>query len=324
MIEIQKAGYHGLYFPKSGVVLDGHHPNADYTFVSHAHADHMPRNRSAVARASAPTIELMKKRGFKGKTIAMNFHEPFEAGRCKVTLYPAGHILGSAMIYIESDAGSVLYTGDYRIPPSPASEGFDSPGKTDILITEATFSLPVYRWKPLDELAHDIQNFAINSLDDGYTPVFLGYSLGKAQEIMHMLAPLGLPIQVHDAGYQLCEVYDKYGIDLGNYSAYSHETCEGKILVCPPSALSNGFASGVSKKRVAYCSGWAADESRRTQLAADTFIPLSDHLDFFELIDFCKKLSPRKTYITHTPNPDVVIHYLENEHLNAELLDLNQ
>ena len=319
---IKKCGYHGLYFPNLGIALDGYHPKAEYVFVSHAHADHMPRNRYTKAYATEATLDLMKLRDFKGTACPVAFGKPVITDRFTATLYPAGHILGSAMIYIETAEESLLYTGDYRTPASPASEGFSAPESVDILITEATFSLPIYKWKPHRELAGEIRTFAAEALHDGYTPVFLGYNLGKAQEIMHILAPLNHPVMIHGAGYNLCSVYEKHGISLGDYSAYDRDTCEGKILVAPASALSNGLASNVSKKRIAYCSGWAANESRRTQLTVDKLIPLSDHLDFFELVDFCKKLRPKKIYITHTPNPDVVKLYLDNEGIDSEFLEL--
>lgn len=322
MLRFQKTGYHGLYFPDIGVAVDGYHPKSNYVFVSHAHADHMTRNRSARAFATSATIDLMRLRGFRGFATVLEFGKPFETDHFKATLYPAGHILGSAMIFLETDKGSLLYTGDYKTPPSPASEGFEAPESADFLITEATFGLPIYRWKPLEELAEEIKTFATNSLNDGFTPVFLGYNLGKAQEILHILAPLGLPAMIHGAGHKLCEVYDNHNIDLGNYAAYDRESCEGNILVAPSSALSNGFASNVSKKKVAYCSGWAANESRRSQLTAHKLIPLSDHLDFFELIRFCKDLSPKKVFITHTPNPDVVQHYLDDAGIESSFLDL--
>lgn len=322
MIPFQKTGYHGLFFPDLGLSLDGYHPKASHLFVSHAHADHMPRNKSAHAFATAPTIELMAIRGFRGKSTPIAFGEWVETDRFRAKFYPAGHILGSGMIYIETDNGSILYTGDYRTPPSPATEGFDAPETVDYLITEATFGLPVYKWKSHDELAHTIQTFASDSLNDGYTPVFLGYNLGKAQEIMHMLAPLGHPVMIHGAGYKLCSVYERFGVDLGNYTAYNRDLCEGNILVTTSSSLSSGFASNLAKKRIAYCSGWAANESRRTQLTVDALIPLSDHLDFFELINFCEQLSPKEVYITHTPNPAVVRHYLANIGINSRFLDV--
>lgn len=324
MIQIQKTGYHGIWLPELGIAMDGYHPKAGLTLVTHAHADHMPRNRKCVATATPATIALMKARGYRGDSIELPFGEPVETDRFRVTLNPAGHILGSAMVYIETDKGSLLYTGDYRTPPSPASEGFDAPKQADILITEATFSLPVYRWRSHEELAGEIREFAESSLLEGRTPVFLAYNLGKAQEVMHLLAPLQKEVMIHGAGYKLCGIYDRHGIDLGNYSAYVREECEGKILVCPSSAFSNGFASNVRSKRVAYCSGWAANESRRTQLNADKLIPLSDHLDFFELIRFCRSMNPKQVLITHTPNPDVVEHYLEKEGIESRHLDIEK
>jgi len=321
-MRLQKAGYQGIYLPDLGIAMDGTHPGAEYTFVSHAHADHMHRNRSAFTYASSPTLKLMRKRGFNGKSQALEFGNRLETDRFRVALYPAGHILGSAMIYVESEEGSLLYTGDYRTPSSPATEGFSAPDQADYVITEATFGLPIYRWKTNDELAEEVRTFARQTLDEGYTPVFLGYNLGKAQEIMHLLAELNHPIMIHGAGYKLCSVYDEAGIDLGPYQTYDRNTCEGNILVCPSSALANGFASNVKKKRIAYCSGWASLESRRTQLTVDKLIPISDHLDFYELINFCERLDPKKVYITHTPNPDVVKHFLDERNINSRFLDL--
>ncbi len=321
-MNIQKTGYHGLYFPDLGISLDGYHPEAEVVFVSHAHADHMPRNRKARAITTHPTLDFMDCRGFTGSGEPLAFGESFENNYCRVSFYPAGHILGSAMIYIESDSGTLLYTGDYRTPPSPATEGFEAPKTADILITEATFALPIYKWKSHEELTHEIHSFATESLNDGYTPIFLAYNLGKAQELMHILTPLGHPVMIHGAGFKLCDVYEKYGIGLGNYSVYDRDTCEGNILIAPSSAMANGFASNVSKKRTAYCSGWAANESRRTQLTVDKMIPISDHLDFFELIRFCKQLSPKMVFITHTPNPAVVEHYLSKEGIENSFLHL--
>lgn len=321
-MRLKKAGYQGIYLPDFGIAMDGTHPDAEYTFVTHAHADHMHRNRSVHTFATGPTLSLMRLRGFQGDSTSLDFGSTFETDRFKVTLYPAGHILGSAMIFVDTDQGSLLYTGDYKTPPSPASEGFLAPEKADYLITEATFGLPIYKWKPQDELEDEIRSFAKSALENEYTPVFLGYNLGKAQEIMHILAPLNHPVMIHGAGYKLCKVYDEEGIDLGPYQAYDRDTCEGKILVCPSSALSNGFASNVKKKRIAYCSGWAALEARRTQLTVDKLIPLSDHLDFYTLIDFCESLSPKKVYITHTPNPDVVKHFLDEREINSNFLNV--
>ncbi len=323
MINITKAGHHGILLPELNIGLDYSGSKADYIFISHAHADHMPRNRSLTVYCTRPTARFMKLRGFTGKMIEMDFEQPLETESARVTLFPAGHILGSAMTFIESDEGSVLYTGDYRTPPSPATEGFKMPdAPIDQFITEATFSLPIYKWNSHDELAKQACTFARQTLEDGYTPIFLAYNLGKAQELMFMLKELNHPMQIHGAGFKLCNVYKEEGFDLGDYETYQRENCEGKILIAPSSAPESGFASNLKKVRTAYCSGWASNEARRTQLTADELIPLSDHLDFFELIDLCEAIRPKKVWITHTPNPNVVEHFLSKKGISSGFLDM--
>ncbi|HBQ58109.1 MAG TPA: hypothetical protein DD671_00360 [Balneolaceae bacterium] len=323
MLKITKAGNHGILLPQLGIGLDYSGKQAEHVFVSHGHADHIPwKSYAKAVYATPPTKKFMERRGTKDEVQELPFKRSVETGNAKITFYPAGHILGSAMTFVKSDFGNLLYTGDYRTPPSPATEGFELPdAQIDSFITEATFSLPVYRWADYEELKTDITGFASSALEEDHTPVFLAYNLGKAQEIMHLVKDLDHPIQIHGAGFKLCDVYEEEGIALGNYETYDRDTCEGKILICPSSAINNGFASNVRKKRIAYFSGWAAMESRRSQLTADKLIPISDHLDFFELIDLCERLQPKMTYITHTPNPDVVKHYLNERDIPATFLD---
>ncbi len=323
MLKVVKAGYHGILLPEVGIGLDYSGSKAEYIFISHAHADHVPKNRKLSVYATPPTASFMKLRGFGGEVKPLEFGQTLKTDKARITFYPAGHILGSAMTFVESEFGNLLYTGDYRTPPSPATEGFELPdAKIDTFITEATFSLPIYKWKTEEELAQQIRTFASQNLEEGFTPVFTAYNLGKAQELMFILKELNHPMQIHGAGFKLCKVYEEHGFPLGDYETYNRDTCEGKILITPSSALGTGFASNVKKKRVAYCSGWAANESRQTQLTVDELIPISDHLDFFELIDLCQRLNPKKVLITHTPNPKVVQHYLDELGINSGFLDL--
>lgn len=323
MLKVIKAGNHGILLPELKIGLDYSGLNANYNFISHAHADHIPRNRTLSVYCTPPTARLMKLRGFNGKIYELAFGETLTTENAHITFYPAGHILGSALTFIESERGSLLYTGDCKTPPSPTSEGFMLPPRTvDQLIIEATFPLPIYKWKSYVDLSNEIKNFALKSINEGYTPIFIAYNLGKAQELMYFLKELKLPIQIHGAGYKLCEVYEHFGFDLGNYSSYDRKNCKGNILICPNSALEAGFASNLKQVNIAYCSGWASNESRQTQLLVDKLIPISDHLDFFQLIDLCTKLSPKKVWITHTPNPDVVQHYLNNLGIHSQYLAL--
>lgn len=323
MLDYQLKGYHGIVLPKLDIGLDSSGPDAEHIFISHAHADHLPRDRNMHVYATPATSKLMRIRGFKGHITTLNFGQKLTLPHAEVTLYPAGHILGSAMIGIQSDEGHILYTGDYRTPPSPVTEGFAHPKKVDYFITEATFPLPIYKWKPHEIVFEEIRTFAIESLNEGATPVFFCYNLGKAQEVMHALAPLKLTTQIHGAGKQLCDVYTEFGYDLGNYEAYSRASVQDhNVLITPLSSLEQPMIRNIRKKRLAYVSGWAAHESRRVQLGVDKLIVLSDHIDFFELIKICEKIEPKMVYITHTPNPKVVQHFLQEKGIASVPLNL--
>jgi putative mRNA 3-end processing factor len=322
VIRIEKYGHQGICLPDYDIALDVNDQVCRHVFISHAHADHVPRDRRISVYATAPTADLMRARGFIGEIHAMPFLQPILIGNARVMLYPAGHILGSAMTYIQTPEGSVLYTGDYRTPPSPATEGFQCPEQVDYFITEATFSLPIYRWQSHEILFNQIRTFAQNALDAHETPIFITYNLGKAQEVMLALAPLGIQVQIHGAGYPLCQIYESHGIELGNYQKYDRKTVSAGALITPASSLETSMITGIKNRRIAYCSGWASLESRRAQMPVDALIPLSDHIDFFELIALCTKLRPRHIFITHTPNPEVVQHYLTLAGLSSSPLEL--
>lgn len=322
MIRIEKYGYQGILLPDYGVGLDVNDQVCEHVFISHAHADHVPRDRRISVYATAPTAALMRARGFIGSVKEIPFFEPIPIGNIRVTLYPAGHILGSAMTYIETPQGSVLYTGDYRTPPSPATEGFVCPEKVDYFITEATFSLPIYRWESHEVLFQQVRAFAQTAINACETPIFVTYNLGKAQEVMLALAQTNIPVQIHGAGYPLCKIYEDFGIQLGNYSRYNRSTVAGGVLITPMSTLDTAMVTGIRSRRIAWCSGWAALESRRSQMPIDALIPLSDHIDFFELIALCRKLQPRHVFITHTPNAEVVQHYLTQSGIASSPLGL--
>lgn len=340
-MQVKNLGYQGIHLPDANLLLDGSGLDLP-TFITHAHADHVPRNRRHPVYASPATAALMRARGHSGPIEELPFGETVSlpgseqsksdhagpghagSGQTRVTLFPAGHILGSAMVFVETDLGSLLYTGDCRVPPSPATEGFRLPDRrVDYLIIEATFALPIYKWESHDVLFRQVHRFVLDSLREDATPVLLCYNLGKAQEVMHALASCDPPVtvQIHGAGEKLCRVYEQFGVDIGRWEPYDRDTLSGKVLITPSSSLDTPMIGDIRKKRIAYVSGWAALEARASQLLADELIPISDHLDFFELLDVCRTLAPRHTWLTHSPDPGVALFYLQQEGLSCSSLE---
>ena len=152
-----------------------------------------------------------------------------------VTLLPAGHIFGSAQIFLQGEHDSLLYTGDFKLRHGKSAEAAEW-RQADTLIMETTYGLPRYRLPPTEQVVNEIVAFCRDSLDEGATPVLLGYSLGKAQEVLCSLAGAGLTPMLHGSVYQMTRVYEQFGQSFCEYVRYNANEVAGKVLICPPSA----------------------------------------------------------------------------------------
>ncbi len=156
----------------------------------------------------------------------------------------------------------------------------------------------------------------METLKNGDIPAFLAYSLGKTQELMHALAPLEKEMIVPKSSYDICRVYRDAGYDIGQYSLYGSGEIKDKILITPSLNNGTGIKDRQSNLLPVYVSGWAT-LSNKNYSNSTVMFPLSDHIDFFELISLCERLNPGQVLITHTPNPDVVCHYLNERNIPA-------
>ncbi len=214
MSELIEARYRrgGVYLPETDLWLDPHGAR-DTAFVSHAHADHFARHQTILC--SERTHALIKARySLKKQTqvIALAYREVYtlDDGH-EICLFPAGHILGSAQIHLtrKSDGATLMYTGDFKLRESYSSETIES-RSADTLIMETTFGLPHFRFPTTDEVVADIIKFCIESIEDGAVPIILGYSLGKAQEILAALSEAELPVMLHRTVYGMTAVYEQF------------------------------------------------------------------------------------------------------------------
>ena len=71
----------------------------------------------------------------------VEYKKPFRIGKTKVTFLDAGHIPGSAMILLETNKKTILYTGDFNLSDTRLIRGADIDlSNVDVLITESTYS----------------------------------------------------------------------------------------------------------------------------------------------------------------------------------------
>lgn len=255
--------------------------------------------------ATPATADLLRVRGHIGEIVTMELDvwREFEGWRMK--LLPAGHILGSAQVLVEREDGlRLLYTGDMKRRAGRTTEQARFEPADDLII-ESTFGLPMFRFPPEPEVAASMVAFARDCFSQGLIPVFTGYSLGKGQEIMKILADAGIPMLIHGAMWKITKVYEKHGISFGDYDGFNAaRRTEQRAWVIPPHARPQ-MTARVPKARVCYVSGWALIESRRDMNRASLLAPLSDHADYYDLLEVIRDVAPRRVWTVHGPYADL-------------------
>lgn len=304
--------YHnGIHIKGTNLWLDAKR-KVDFSFISHAHIDHAVRHKEILA--TKETARLYEHRFGQAKFNILEYNHPKKLKGAKgggrpqtgarlsppvwVELFSSGHILGGAQILLEIGGVRIVYTGDFKLRPCLTAKKAEVK-KCDILIMESTFGLPHYIFPDRKEIVGRITKFVDEALDSGKVPILLAYSLGKAQEVMKILSNRGYETSVHKAIFKIAQIYEEFGVKFKNYDHYHAEDLEGKVLIAPPFVRHSGMVEKIPKKRIAILTGWATDSGSKGWFEVDEVIPLSDHADFAELMEYARKADPQKIYTVH-------------------------
>ena len=287
----------GVNLPQVGWWLDARRAQAR-CFVSHAHSDHIGPHREILATRATASLIRLRMAGKRHETI-LEYGQPWTAEfGCEMKLFPAGHILGSAMLQATTEHGSLLYTGDFKLRPSLAAE-LCAPPRANVLIMETTFGLPRYVFPPAEEVERGIIDFCRQALGEQVTPVLYAYSLGKTQELLQIVGRAGLPVMLHAHGYKLTQRYAELGMKLPPYALLNTGAYAGHVIIAPPMSGQSEPLTWIHPKRTAVATGWAMDRGAIYRHDCDAAFPLSDHADFPDLLAFVEKVQPKLVYTLH-------------------------
>ncbi|MBL4919032.1 ligase-associated DNA damage response exonuclease [Szabonella alba] len=318
----------GLYCAPGDFYIDPLRPVAR-ALVTHGHADHARPGHGAVL-ATRQTLEIMAIRYGEEFTASRQIADgPIRIGQTTVSFHPAGHVLGSAQILIVPDKGPrILISGDYCRVPNPVCAPWE-PVPCDILITEATFGLPIFRHPdPMAEARRLIASMA--EFPD--RPHLVGaYALGKAQRVIALARAAGhaAPIAIHGALKRLCDYHAEQGIDLGPLVAATepatkpnpadHDTAQ--LVLAPPSAFASPWVQRFRDPVLCYASGWMTVRARARQRGIELPLVISDHVDWPQLTATIRELAPTEVWITHGAE-DGLLRWCEIEGFAARPLRL--
>jgi Cft2 family RNA processing exonuclease len=291
----------GIYLPEIDLWLDNTDP-CSATWISHGHSDHA-RGCHGKVIATSTTLRFYRMRLWlepeqqEPEMHPLDFGASMPWNGAVLTAYPASHILGAAQLSVKYRGERLVYTGDIKLR-QPLCGDITEPIACDRLIIESTFGLPIYRLLDRETAIERIVAFAHACLAEGVSPAFIGYALGRGQEIVHVLCQAGIPTAVHGAIARYIPEYESRGYCFSGWEPYDAKTTAGKALVVVPSHGSALEASG-KNIRLAYVSGWAALDNARTRSRAEELIPYSDHADFDELLQMVKRSGAKHIDVVH-------------------------
>lgn len=315
---------HDLYIEPLDAYIDPPFP-VDRAIITHAHADHArPGHKNVLA--TPDTIGLMKTR--YGPHAAQNWQElvyetSLSIGDVTLTLYPAGHILGSAQILLEHKSCRAVVSGDYKRRNDHTVHAF-TPVTCDIFVTEATFGLPVFRHPdPMQEIAKLLESHR-NFPDRSH--LVAAYGLGKTQRVISLLRLAGYdaPIYLHGSCWNCTEYYQNAGAKLGvvrKATGLAKDELKGQIVIAPPSALKEPWSRRMNEPVLAMASGWMTVKQRVRQRGIELPLVISDHADWDELTHTIRDTQANDIWVTHG-REDGLVHWCATQGLKGAPLHL--
>lgn len=309
----------GLYCEAGDFYIDPWLP-VDRAVITHAHGDHARWGSRAYLGSREGERVMRTRLGADARIRAVEFGETVMLNGVRISLHPAGHILGSAQVRVEHEGEVWVVSGDYKTEADPTCTPFE-PVRCHTFVTESTFGLPIYRWVPDAEVFAGINAWWRSNAEAGRASLLFGYALGKAQRLLAGVDPSIGPIYAHGAVERLNLDYRAGGVPLPetrNPAAAPKGTqFGGCLVVAPPSAAGTPWMRRFGAGSTAFASGWMRVRGQRRRRSVDRGFVLSDHVDWPSLLGAVQATGAECVWVTHGYR-EPVVRWLREHGLQAQ------
>ena len=308
----------GLHCPAGDFYIDPIRP-VRRAVITHAHSDHA-RPGSQHYLASSRSEQLLRMRlGAEAEFQFVDFGETVSVSGVRISLHPAGHILGSSQVRLEHRGRVAVVTGDYKLGTDLTCQSWQ-PVDCHLLVTESTFGLPIYQWPSQDQEFDRINQWWRESREEGKCCLLYGYAVGKSQRLLAGLDPAIGPIYTHGAVEKGVAAYRASGVELPETtyvgSVDDKARFRGAMVLAVPSAQGTSWVRRFGRTSSAMASGWMAVRGPRRRRSVDRGFVVSDHVDWPSLLTAIKQSNPEEVWVTHG-YADAVARYLGERGRNA-------
>jgi putative mRNA 3-end processing factor len=311
----------GLYCAAGDFHIDPWRP-VPRAVITHAHSDHA-RFGSDVYVCHRDTAAIVRKRLGDVAIETAAYGEMLTRNGVELSFHPAGHVLGSAQVRVTSKGETWVASGDYKLENDGLSPAFE-PLRCDAFITESTFGLPIYRWRPQADIFAAIDLWRRENIAAGRASLLYAYALGKAQRVLAHVDPSLGPIVCHGAVEAINAIYRAAGIALPPTRLATE--IENKrefaraLILAPPSAAASPWLKRFGDYSDALASGWMQVRGNRRRRGLDRGFALSDHADWPGLVMAIRATGAERILVTHG-SAGALTRYLRETGLDARTLE---
>ena len=308
-----------LYCELADIWIDPRKP-VKQALISHAHFDHFAFGCEEYISTEETAILLKERVGEDINIKSFDYGEEFKINGINISFHPSGHILGSCQIRFIFAEEKWLISGDFKLQKDETCKQYEIV-KTDYLISECTFGLPIFKWNETKKEAINISKWVTHSPDK--TSLLFCYSLGKAQRLLNEISQTNFKGNIYSHGtiYKMNNCYKKLGKDIKDTIKIDNRKkineLKGSLILLPPALSKSSYIKNFKNIQTAFASGWMSIRALRRRSGYDKGFAISDHADWDGILEVVKNSEAKNVFFHHGDSEALSKYLSEKKAINV-------